>query len=79
MTGATKGLGLAAIVAITVGAVVLSVGSLSYQADSGSENGANIGAGVALTFGPYFVAVGLLLGIGAAVTHFASRARRPRP
>ncbi|WIX81826.1 hypothetical protein QRX50_14230 [Amycolatopsis carbonis] len=78
MTGAPKGLGLGAIIVITVGAVVLSVGSISYQADSGSGNGANIGAGVALTFGPYLVALGLLLGVGAAVAHLSSRARQRR-
>ncbi|MEU4666809.1 hypothetical protein AB0F91_02290 [Amycolatopsis sp. NPDC023774] len=63
---------------ITVAAVVLSVGSIGYQADSDSGNGANIGAGVALTFGPYLVALGLLLGIGAAVAHFTSRAHQRR-
>ncbi|MEV0065110.1 MULTISPECIES: hypothetical protein [unclassified Amycolatopsis] len=77
MTGVTKGLGLGAIIVITVGAVVLSVGSISYQA-SDSGNGANIGADVALTFGPYLVALGLILGIAAAVAHFTSRARQPR-
>ncbi|MFF4598520.1 hypothetical protein [Amycolatopsis sp. NPDC001319] len=76
MTGTTKGLGLGAIVVITAGAVVLSAGSISCQADSGT--GANIGADVALTFGPYLVALGLLLGIGAAAAHFAGRARQHR-
>lgn len=72
MTSATKGLATAAIVLVTAGAVVLSAGSIGYQATK-DEPDANIGAGIALVGGPYVVGMGLLLGIVAAFTHFAGR------
>lgn len=75
MTSATKSLATAAIVLVTAGAVVLSAGSIGYQATR-DEPDANIGAGIALVGGPYVVGLGLFLGIVAAVAHFAGRRER---
>ena len=72
MTSATKGLATAAIVLVTGGAVLLSIGSIGYQATR-AEPDANIGAGIALVGGPYVVGLGLLFGIVAGVTHLAGR------
>ncbi|HKN51021.1 MAG TPA: hypothetical protein VJX66_00905 [Amycolatopsis sp.] len=75
MTRLTKGLASAAIVLVAAGAVVLSAGSIAYQA-SRDEPDADIGAGIALITGPYVVGAGLLLGAAAAISHFAGRRGR---
>ena len=75
MTSATKSLATAAIVLVTAGAVVLSAGSIGYQATR-DEPDANIGAGIALVGGPYVVGLGLFLGVVATVAHFAGRRER---
>ncbi len=72
MTSATKALVTIAIVLVTAGAVVLSAGSIGYQATQ-DEPDANIGAGIALVGGPYIVGLGLLAGIAAAMTRLAGR------
>ena len=63
-----------AVGVITVGAVVLSLGSFGYQATL-DDSGANIGAGIALLIGPYIVGLGLLLGLASGLLRLAARGR----
>ncbi|MEV6872839.1 hypothetical protein [Amycolatopsis sp. NPDC051128] len=74
MTPVTKRLTVVAVVLITAGAVLLSAGSLGYQATSDRPD-ANIGAGLALIAGPYVVGLGLVFALSAALTHLATRRR----
>ncbi|WP_370946382.1 hypothetical protein AB5J62_01985 [Amycolatopsis sp. cg5] len=72
MNSTVKAWTIVAAVTITFGALVLSWGSISHQATA-DEPDANIGAGIALTFGPYIVGIGLLAGAVAAVTALSQR------
>ena len=74
MTPVTKHLTVIAVVLITAGAVLLSAGSIGYQATADQPD-ANIGAGFALIAGPYVVGLGLVFALSAGLTHLTTRRR----
>ncbi|MGW5747069.1 hypothetical protein [Amycolatopsis sp. NPDC003861] len=74
MTPVTKRLTVIAVVLITAGAILLSVGAIGFRATSDQPD-ANIGAGFALLAGPYVVGLGVLFALSAGLTHLTSRRR----
>ncbi|SFW46491.1 hypothetical protein [Amycolatopsis australiensis] len=74
MTTVTKRLAVVAVLLITVGAILLSVGAIGFQARS-DEPDANVGAGFALLAGPYVVGLGLVFALSAGLTHLTARRR----
>src|SRR5256885_16253086 len=76
MTTVTKRLAVVAVLLITLGAILLSLGAIGFRATD--EPDANIGAGFALLAGPYVVRLGLVFALSARLPHLTPR-RRWRP
>jgi hypothetical protein len=74
MTTVTKWLTAVAILLITAGAILLSLGAIGFRATSDRPD-ANIGAGLALLAGPYIVGLGLVFALSAGLTHLTTRRR----
>ncbi len=60
-----KGFAITAVVLVTVGAVLLSLGAISLRASQG-ESGADIGGDIAILAGLCMVGLGLLFGVAVA-------------
>ncbi|MEV7039550.1 hypothetical protein SAMN05421837_105686 [Amycolatopsis pretoriensis] len=73
MTTVTKRLTVVAVLLITAGAILLSVGAIGFRSDEQAD--ANIGAGFALLAGPYIVGLGLVFALSAGLTHLTTRRR----
>lgn len=74
MTTLTKRLAVVAVLLVTLGAVLLSIGAIGFRATSDQPD-ANIGAGFALLAGPYIVGLGLIFALSAGLTHLTTRRR----